>query len=471
MKITLQQTGQWLAADIQTPISLFLGLVGKSQGFLLESAEVDGRRGRYSVIGFNLLLRLGCKNGKLEVASRDSRLNKLKEFEGMDFIEGARKVMEAIHIEPQGDMKELPAIARGLFGYFGYTTIGMFEKKLEEVLPPENSDACLMLPGTIVLFDHLYNKLCMLNLADNLPVKMDRAAVERTPEAPNVGEITTIPDKASYLRNVQKVQEQLRQGEAIQVVVSTRFQASFEGDPFILYRRLRQINPSPYMFFMRLSHITLIGSSPETMVRCQDNTVEVCPIAGTRPRGATDAEDAALAEDLLADPKERAEHVMLVDLGRNDVGRIAEAGTVSVEKFMQVERFSHVMHMTSYVKAQLKKGYDALDVLGATFPAGTVSGAPKIRAIEIIEETEAVARGAYAGTIGWLGLDKDSVNLDTGILIRTMWVKDNTVQWQCGAGIVHDSVPEKEWEECHNKARVLKVTLKATGQADVFAGR
>lgn len=471
MNITLQQTGQWLPADVQTPISLFLGLVGSSQGFLLESAEVDGRRGRYSVIGFNLLLRLGCKNGKLEVASRDSRLHPLKEYEGMDFIEGARAVMKAINIEPQGDMKDLPPIARGLFGYFGYTTIGMFEEKLAETLPPKDSDACLMLPGTVVLFDHLYNKLCMLHLADNLSVRMDRAAVDRKPEAPTIGQITTIPDKASYIRNVQKVKEQLRQGEAIQVVLSTRFQASFEGDPFVLYRRLRQINPSPYMFFMRLSHISLIGSSPETMVRCQNNQVEVCPIAGTRPRGKTDEEDQKLAEDLLADPKERAEHVMLVDLGRNDVGRIAKAGTVSVEKFMQVEKFSHVMHMTSYVRADLNDGLDALDVLGATFPAGTVSGAPKIRAIEIIEETEAISRGAYAGTIGWLGLDKDAVNLDTGILIRTMWVKDGSVQWQCGAGIVHDSVPEKEWEECHNKGRVLKVTLHSTGESDVFSGR
>ena len=471
MNITLSQTGQYLAADIQTPISLFLGLVGKSQGFLLESAEVDGKRGRYSVIGFNLLLRLGCKNGKLEVASRDARLACLKEYEGMDFLEGARKVMNAIHIEPQEDMKDLPAIARGMFGYFGYTTIGMFEKKLEDVLPPENSDACLMLPGTLLLFDHLYNKLCLLNLADNLPVKMDRTAVERQVETPQVGPVSTIPDKATFIRNVEHIQEQLRQGEAIQVVLSTRFQASFEGDPFVLYRRLRQINPSPYMFFMRLSDISIIGASPETMVRCEKDVVEVCPIAGTRKRGTTDAEDDRLAQELLADPKERAEHVMLVDLGRNDVGRIAKAGSVSVEKCMQVEKFSHVMHLTSYVKADLKDDVDALDVLQATFPAGTVSGAPKIRAIELIEETEAIPREVYAGTLGWLGLDKDSVNLDTGILIRTMWVKNGTVQWQCGAGIVHDSVPEKEWEECHNKGRVLNVTLSSTNEGDVFSGR
>ncbi len=470
MKVLLKQTGQWLAADIQTPISLFLGLVGSGQGFLLESAEVDGRWGRYSVIGFNFLLRLGCKEGKLEVASRDRRLDCLKDYEGMDFVDGVRSVSRTITVEPAEGFASLPSIARGLFGYFGYGTAGMFEPKLRTVLPPENAEACLVLPGTIVLFDHLYNRMCQLNLADGLTVRMDRAAVERKAEPPEVGTLTTIPDRISYVRNVERAKELIRQGEAIQIVLSTRFQAPFSGDPFVLYRRLRQINPSPYMFFMRLPGISLVGSSPEVLVRSRDNEVEVCPIAGTRPRGASETEDMALAEELQSDPKEQAEHVMLVDLGRNDVGRVSEPGSVSVDKYMQVERFSHVMHMTSYVKGRLSPDTDALHILGATFPAGTVSGAPKVRAMEIIADMEALPRGPYAGAVGWMSLD-GTANLDTGILIRTLWVRDGLVQWQCGAGIVHDSIPEREWEECHNKARVLKVTINGTGDGDVFAYR
>ena len=471
MQVTLKQTGQWLAGDIQTPISLFLGLVGSGQGFLLESAEVDGRWGRYSIIGFNLLLRLGCKDGKLEVASRDKRLDGFKKLEGMPFMEGVRKIMGSINIEAEEAFANLPPVARGLFGYFGYGTAGMFEPKLETMLPPESAEACLVLPGSIVLFDHLYNKLCLLNLAEGLAVRMDRAAVDRKPEPPEVGPVSTVPDQAGFIRGVERVKEMIRQGEAIQVVLSTRFQASFSGDPFVLYRRLRQINPSPYMFFMRLPGVSLIGSSPEVLVRCREGEVEVCPIAGTRPRGADEVEDIRLAEELQADPKEQAEHVMLVDLGRNDVGRVSKAGSVSVDKYMQVERFSHVMHLTSYVKGELSEDKDALDVLGATFPAGTVSGAPKVRAMEIIADMEGLPRGPYAGAVGWMGLGDDSSNMDTGILIRTMWVRDGLVQWQCGAGIVHDSIPQKEWEECHNKARALKVTINETGEGDVFAYR
>lgn len=471
MQVTLKQSGQWLAGDIQTPISLFLGLVGAGQGFLLESAEVDGRWGRYSIIGFNLLLRLGCKDGKLEVASRDKRLDGFKALEGKPFMEGVREVMANITIEAEEGFEDLPPIARGLFGYFGYGTAGMFEPKLETVLPPESAEACLVLPGSIVLFDHLYNKLCLLNLAEGLAVRMDRAAVDRKPEPPEVGPVSTVPDQAGFIRGVKRIKEMIRQGEAIQVVLSTRFQAPFSGDAFVLYRRLRQINPSPYMFFMRLPGVSLIGSSPEVLVRCRSGEVEVCPIAGTRPRGADEVEDIRLAEELKADPKEQAEHVMLVDLGRNDVGRVSKAGTVSVEKYMEVERFSHVMHLTSYVKGELAEENDALDVLAATFPAGTVSGAPKVRAMEIIADMEGLSRGPYAGAVGWMGLDEGPVNMDTGILIRTMWVRDGLVQWQCGAGIVHDSVPEKEWEECHNKARALKVTINQTGEGDVFAYR
>ena len=234
---------------------------------------------------------------------------------------------------------------------------------------------------------------------------------------------------------------------------------------------MRRCNASPYMFFMDLPGITLFGSSPEVMVRCDEGKLQLSPIAGTRKRGADDLEDARLAAELQEDPKERAEHVMLVDLGRNDLGRIARPGTVNVERFMEVERFSHVMHLTSRITARLQPDLDALDVLAATFPAGTVSGAPKVRAMEIIAETEQLPRGPYAGCIGWLGLDDDNVSLDTGITIRSMWVKDGKLHWQAGGGIVFDSDPVTEWNEVYNKSAIMRTVLNTTGEDHVPAHR
>jgi len=467
--IVLKQSGKWMPADIQTPISLFLGLVGSKQGILLESAEVDGRLGRYSIIAWNYRLRLSCKAGKLEVACRDERLEGLKQLSGMDFLEGVRAVMNTLSIQPAAGFEDLPPITRGLCGYFGYGVAGLFEPKLAPLLPVEQTEACLVLPGHVALFDHLFHRLCILSLVEGAKVEFDPKALHRNMDLPVVGQTMNMPEEVNYKMGVDRAKELIRQGEAIQVVLSTRFQASFSGEPFVLYRRLRQLNPSPYMFFLRLPKVTLLGSSPEMLVRCTSGKLTTCPIAGTRPRGADSAEDERLAAELLADPKERAEHVMLVDLGRNDLGRIAQPGSVQVDKFMQVERFSHVMHITSYVSAQLEQGKDALDVLASTFPAGTVSGAPKVRAMEIIAELEGVSRGPYAGAMGWLGLEKDSVDLDTCITIRSLWVRDGMVQWQAGAGIVYDSDPDREWQECQNKAKVIREILAAKGGADVFA--
>ncbi len=467
--IVLRQSGKWMPADIQTPISLYLGLVGSKQGILLESAEVDGRLGRYSIIAWNYRLRLSCKQGKLEVASRDARLDPLKEFSGLDYIDGLRAVTQHLHVEAPEGFEDLPPITRGLYGYFGYGLAGAFEPKLAPLLPPEQSESCLVLPGQVALFDHLFHRLCLLTLVDGVKTEMDFSALNRPVEPPMAGQVKNMPEEVAYKKGVERAKELIRQGEAIQVVLSTRFQASFTGEPFVLYRRLRQVNPSPYMFFIRLPKLTLMGSSPELLVRCSGGELTTCPIAGTRPRGKDQAEDDRLAQELLEDPKELAEHVMLVDLGRNDLGRIAQPGSVEVEKYMQVERFSHVMHITSYVKAQLAEGFDALDVLAATFPAGTVSGAPKVRAMELIAELEGLSRGPYAGAIGWIGLDEGRVDLDTGITIRSLWVRDGMVHWQAGAGIVYDSVPEKEWAECRNKAKVLGEVLAAKGGGDVFA--
>jgi anthranilate synthase component 1 len=266
-------------------------------------------------------------------------------------------------------------------------------------------------------------------------------------------------EHAAYLEMVRGIQERIRRGEAIQVVPSVGFDAPFQGEPFTVYRRLRRINPSPYMFFMRLPDLVLMGSSPEVMVSCDAGKLRLCPIAGTRPRGAGRMEDNLFEEELVRDPKEQAEHVMLVDLGRNDLGRVAAPGSVRLDRYMEVERFSHVMHLTSHIRAELAPGRDALDILAATFPAGTVSGAPKIRAMEILAAEEPAPRGPYAGAIGWLGLDKDGVYMDTGIAIRSLWMRGDRVFWQAGGGVVFDSSPENEWKEINSKAGAVLAAI------------
>lgn len=469
--ITLRQEGKWLPADVQTPISLYLSLVGDRPGILLESAEVDGRLGRYSILAWDFRLTACCKNGQLELTVRDDRLKDLAVHDGKPFLEGLRALMADLEVVSPEGFTDLPPITRGLYGYFGYALAGLFEPKLAKAIPPEEAECTLVLPGHTVLFDHLRHRCCLLSLGGGMRVRLDPSVVLRPQERPEIGGIMHLPGEERFKAMVREAKQLISVGEGIQMVPSNRFTAPFHGDPFGLYRRLRQVNPSPYMFFVRLPRITLVGSSPEFLVRCQGGVLTTAPIAGTRPRGRDEAEDDRLAEDMLADPKERAEHVMLVDLGRNDLGRIAKPGTVKLEKFMQVEKFSHVLHMTSYVTARLKDGLDAIDVLGSVFPAGTVSGAPKVWAMELIARLEGLPRGPYAGAIGWLGLDKGRVDLDTGILIRTMWLRDGMLSWQTGAGIVYDSDPEMEWKEVNNKARVLAEVVAGQEEGDVFTHR
>ncbi len=466
--IKLKQKAKCLPADTQTPVSLYLGFVGREKGILLESSEVDGRLGRYSLLAWDFRMQLGCRDGKLTIKVLDHRLDKLNELEGMDFISGLRRILLDVEIDQDNEF-DLPPMTRALYGYLGYGMSGLLESKLEKILSAEETEAQLVLPGRILLFDHLHHHCYYICLDNDL--SLPRPKPVRAKSEFKIGKITTLPDQETYQDRVIKTKELIRQGEAIQVVLSTRFQASFKGDPFLVYRHLRRINPSPYTFYLRLEDITLMGSSPELMVKCGQNALQLRPIAGTRPRGETEKEDQVLADELLSDVKERAEHVMLVDLGRNDLGRIAEPGSVEVEKFMQVERFSHVMHMTSYLSARLKKDLDVIDILKASFPAGTVSGAPKIRAMEIIGQLENIPRGPYAGAIGWIGLDQGAVSMDTGITIRSLWIRDGKVNWQAGAGVVFDSVPEKEWEECANKARAILKALSYTGGTDDFAHR
>ena len=470
--ICVQQKARWLAADMDTPISLYTDCVGQDEGILLESAEVDGRWGRYSVLLSDFALVLSCRDGCLTLDIRDSTLNGLSRFQGEPFVSGLRNVMQALMVQPPEGFADLPPITRALYGYFGFELAGLFTARLSRVLPPSEVECTLVLPGTTLVFDHLYNRLCQLSLHEHRPLTTTHTGILHG-EGSDLSAlpVASRPGEEGYKAWVCDIKERLRAGEAIQVVPSVRFSCACADDPFFLYRRMRRLNASPYMFYMHLPQINLFGSSPEVMVSAAHGSLTLSPIAGTRRRGVDEREDQFLASELLNDPKERAEHVMLVDLGRNDLGRIAAAGSVSVERYMQIERFSHVMHLTSCVRARLKDTLDALDIIAATFPAGTVSGAPKVRALELIRELEGQPRGPYAGAIGWLGLDHDSVNLDLGITIRSMWQRDGQLFWQAGGGIVHDSDPELEWKEVCNKSKIMRTVLADEGEAYVPSHR
>ncbi len=467
--IELKHIARNIPADTQTPVSLYLSFVGDKEGLLLESSEVDGRLGRYSMLAWDFRATLSCEKGCMRVHCKDERLQELKDLDGLPFLQGVREAMDCINIQPPDSGSPPPAITRSVCGYFGYTAAGMFEPALSGVLPPEEAEAELVLPGRILLHDHLHKSCIYLTLDEDgfLP----RGGCAGNGSKARIGDIRCSPQKEEYEQRVRETKQLIEAGEAIQVVLSTQFSAPFQGNPFQIYRRLRQINPSPYTFFLNLPGRCIFGSSPELLIKAEGNEAMLRPIAGTRPRAEDTAEDEALARELAGDEKEKAEHVMLVDLGRNDLGRIATPGSVQVDKFMQVERFSHVMHMTSYLKAGLNAGVDSMDLLAASFPAGTVSGAPKIRAMQIIGEKEKQSRGPYSGCIGWFGLDPDQVRMDTGITIRSLWVEDGELHWQAGAGIVFDSDPQAEFQECQRKAAAIKAALVDNGGTDDFANR
>lgn len=472
-KIKLKQILRWLPADMETPISIYLKFAGADDGILLESAEVDGRWGRYSILACGMLFFASCDNGNLVLDIRDTRFESLMAYNGLPFVDGLRALMRSIEIIRDEGMASLPPITRAFYGYMGFGMASVFNPHLQKNMPLAEADCIMAFPATVMVFDHLYNRLCRLDIGGGPKAEKSIPAYNDT--MPDLDKIQSMPGEQGYKDYVKNIRGQLRQGEAIQVVPSCHFSVPYNGDPFNIYRRMRRYNASPYMFYMNFPEITLFGSSPEVMVRCTDDVLHLSPIAGTRRRGKTDSEDAALAAELLADPKERAEHVMLVDLGRNDLGRIAETGSVEVEKFMQIERFSHVMHITSSITARLAKDgnrqLDALDVLAATFPAGTVSGAPKFRAMEIIRSLEGKPRGPYAGCIGWIGLDPGHVNMDMGITIRSMWAKNGVLHWQTGGGIVHDSDPDLEWREVCNKSAIMHQAIMPEEENYVPADR
>ena len=466
-----------LLADLETPVAAYMKLVGNAPGFLLESVEHGERWSRYSFVGWNPHGTISLIDGRLVV---DGNLPVQ-----IDGASGILDAMERVLAECKSPMiAELPPLQGGLMGYLGYDVIREVERLPN---PPHDDrefpDAIVGMIGSLAAFDHWKQRVYLIESVpvgglsdteidaayDAAQVRIDASVVRisgslayEPVEPPRAGEeppeVRPITTPEQYMRAVEVAKEHVRAGDIFQVVLSQRFDVDLEADPFDFYRVLRQVNPSPYMYFVQHPSITIVGSSPEPMVQLRDGQVISRPIAGTRRRGRDDAHDRRMAAELKESPKEVAEHVMLVDLARNDVGRVARFGTVKVDELMTLERYSHVMHLTSQVSGALREDLGPIDVLRATLPAGTVSGAPKVRAMEIIDDLEPVKRGPYAGVVGYVDF---SGNLDTAIAIRTMFVDGNRASLQAGAGIVADSDPAEEMLECRNKAAALLSAIPA----------
>jgi anthranilate synthase component I len=454
-------------ADCETPVSAFLKLRDGGPAFLLESVE-HGRLGRYSMIGVRPQAVIRGADGALEVTETGGGTRALDASDPFGAVED---VVRGVGMAPPAEPLTFWGGAVGFFGYDLVRTVESLPDTPHDDLGVP--DLIALVTGPVVVFDHLRRSLTIIvpcpldpevdpdtaywrtvatlsdlkgRLSGPLPHSADRA------DEPTLGPVTSNMERERFEDAVARAREYIFAGDAFQVVPSQRFSAPMSLDPFAVYRGLRTVNPSPYMFFLETDEVTLVGSSPEMLVKVEGGVVEMHPIAGSRPRGGTEEEDDRLATELLADPKERAEHVMLVDLGRNDLGRVSEVGTVHVTDLMDVRRYSHVMHIESSVVGRLAEGMRASDALRATFPAGTLSGAPKVRAMEIIDELEPTKRGPYGGAVGWLGWGG---GLDTCITIRTIVCRDGVAHVQAGAGIVADSVPATEYEETQNKAAAL----------------
>ena len=477
-----QLVARELVADTQTPVSSYLRLAaGRRNTFLLESVEGGEIRGRFSIIGLapDLIWRSRGTTAEINRAPQD----------GDTFIADTRPPMESLRAlmaeSAMADTGALPPMAAGLFGYFGYDMIRHIET-IPDTNPVaiDTPDSMLVRPSLIAIFDRLRDSITLVvqirpsewdeaaaawNVAQSRIANALKALDAPMPATEAGGSQAVLPqpqsnvEKAEFLSMVDKAKEHIRAGDIFQVVLSQRFSIPFHLPAINLYRSLRRLNPSPFLFFFDFDDLAIVGSSPEILVRLRDDVVTIRPVAGTRKRGATPEEDAANAEDLMADVKERAEHLMLLDLGRNDVGRVSRPGTVRVKSNYDVEFYSHVMHIASQVEGEIRPDLDAVDALIAGFPAGTVSGAPKIRAMQIIDELEPDRRGVYSGAIGYISTAGD---LDTCIALRTALVRDGKLHIQAGAGIVYDSNPQAEYEETQNKAMAL---IRAAGDALQFS--
>jgi len=465
-------------ADLDTPLSAYLKLAAGPYSYLLESVQGGEKWGRYSIIGLPCRTRLRITGHRVDIETDGANTETYQVEDPLAFIEDFKaryRVFEPDH---------MPRFHGGLVGYFGYDTIRYIEPRLAKVNKPDPigaPDILLMVSDEVLVFDNLRGRLLAVVMIDpNDPQALTQGQtrldelVDRLQNAPLQRPVTTGCRQVSeadfvsgfteqgFKDAIAKTKQYIIDGEVMQVVLSQRMSVPYSAAPIDLYRALRSLNPSPYMFFLDLNDFQVVGSSPEILVRLEDGLITVRPIAGTRPRGKTEAEDQQLEADLLADPKELAEHLMLIDLGRNDAGRVSRIGSVKLTDKMVIERYSHVMHIVSNITGELLPGLTAMDVLRATFPAGTVSGAPKVRAMEIIDELEPVKRGVYAGAVGYWAWND---NMDMAIAIRTAVIKDGQLHIQAGAGVVHDSVPENEWQETLNKGRAVfrAVTLAESG--------
>ena len=461
-------------ADLDTPLSVYAKLANQPYSYLLESVEGGDKFGRYSIIGLPSKLRIQITDNKILVIEGDEVKKEIIDENPLDFID---KFM--------GDFKvpmdlDLPRYSGGLAGYFGYETIKYIEPKLcKEFLEDELNlpDILLIFSDEIVVFDNISGTLFMINYVDpgiknsyELGIKNLQSLAKKLQSGPspfasfedtkldneNLTKVFSEFGENEFKSAVSKAKQYIFDGDIMQVVISQRMNRSFKSNPLALYRTLRSLNPSPYMFFYNMKDHYVVGASPEILVTLVGEKVTVRPIAGTRPRGIDEIEDVNLEKELLSDPKEIAEHVQLMDLGRNDIGKVSKTGTVNVTDNMIIERYSHVMHIVSNVEGIIKNKLSAIDVLKASFPAGTVSGAPKVRAMEIINELESTKRGVYSGAVGYLGFDGD---MNVAIAIRTAVIKDDKLYVQAGAGIVADSIPSNEWIETKNKAKAI---LKAS---------
>ncbi|MCU7876965.1 MAG: anthranilate synthase component I [Candidatus Thiodiazotropha sp. (ex Lucinoma borealis)] len=454
-------------ADLETPLSVYMKLAHGPYSYLFESVQGGEKWGRYSIIGLPCRTQVHVKGLQVEVVTDGEVIESHQVNDPLAWIERFQQRYKAAEVEG------LPRFNGGLVGYFGYDIIRYIEPKLADCPNPDllgTPDILLMVSDEVVVFDNLSGRMYVIIhvdptrggtlayaeqrireqiLAMRQPVPRDACDNERQiSESDFVSGFT----EQGYKQAVERIKQYILEGDCMQVVVSQRLSIPFQAPPLDLYRALRGLNPSPYMYYLNLEDFHIVGSSPEILTRLEDGVVTVRPIAGTRRRGHNEEEDRTLEAELLADPKELAEHLMLIDLGRNDTGRVAKIGSVELTDKMIVERYSHVMHIVSNVTGELREGMSAIDVLRATFPAGTVSGAPKIRAMEIIDELEPVKRGVYSGAVGYLSWNG---NMDTAIAIRTAVIKDKTLHIQAGAGVVADSVPDLEWKETMNKGRAV----------------
>lgn len=459
-------------ADLDTPLSIYLKLANQPFSYLLESVVGGERFGRYSFIGLSAATRLEVRGHRCAEIREGREVFFEQADDPLAFVENYLKRFR-VATDPR-----LPRFCGGLVGYFGYDTVRYIEKRLADAQKRDElgtPDVLLLVSEEIAIVDNLSGKLSLVVYAE--PGRPGAWAAARKRLAELLAKLrapVTLPEsapvrsepavsgfgQAAYHKAVERAKKYIFEGDIMQVVPSQRMSKPYHASPLSLYRALRALNPSPYMFCFNFGDFHVIGASPEILARLEGDVVTVRPIAGTRRRGATPEEDAALAEELLADAKERAEHIMLVDLGRNDAGRVAQTGSVRVTEQMVIERYSHVMHIVSNVTGRLRPGLSAMDVLRATFPAGTVSGAPKVRAMEIIDELEPLKRGVYAGAVGYIGWNG---NMDTAIAIRTAVIRDGRLHIQVGAGIVADSDPAMEWEETMNKGRAMFRAVSLVG--------